>query len=62
MRKLIGVFSWKGAVMWNLDYIQNFPPWLKLVILVAGLTILVVSLVLAPEQEDDKPLDEKSKT
>lgn len=48
--------------MWNLDYIQNFPPWLKLVILVAGLTILVVSLVLASEQEDDKPLDEKSKT
>ena len=48
--------------MWNMDYIQNFPPWLKLVILVAGLTILVVSFVLAPEQEDDKPLDEKSKT
>jgi|GEM_PF-3504880 len=48
--------------MWNLDYVQNLPQWLKIVILVAGLTILVVSLLLAPEQEDDKPLDEKSKT
>lgn len=48
--------------MWNMDYILNLPMWLKLGVLVVGLMILVVSLVFAPEQEDDKPLDEKSKS
>ncbi len=50
--------------MWNMDYIQSLPSWLKIVIVMAGITIVVIGLLIAPEMEDEnnKPLDEKSKS
>ncbi len=55
--------------MWNMDYIQNLPLVVKIIILLLGLDIILVALWKNPdksgddesdrnkEDEDDKPLD-----
>lgn len=63
------LFTWKGAIMWNMDYIHNLPTVLKVIVLILGFLIISSGLWLSPDKnnkdpdnEDDQPLDRMSKS